>query len=82
MRNAEVLKGQTVMKEPPPVKATIAYQEPLVLQLLLQAPAFLGLRVTPWSGGTIGPNTYRPKSAETSPLTPVKPFISYGGCTR
>jgi len=51
------------MSEPPPVKATISYQEPLVLQLPLQAPAFLGRGVTPSPGGTIGLNTYRPKSA-------------------
>lgn len=82
------------MLEPPAVKATISYQDPLVLQLPLQAPAFLGRGVTPSPGGTIEwLATYRPKKAGAfsfaypedlfaSTLTPVKPRISYNGCTR
>jgi len=50
---------------PPPVRTRIAYTRVLASSQPCEVPTILGLRVTPLPGGTIGPDTYRPKSAGT-----------------
>lgn len=61
--NAEV--SETVAMIPPPVRESISYTRVLATGQPCEVPTILGLRVTPLPGGTIGPDTYRPKSAGT-----------------